>query len=60
MIEKIFDAFVSVIFSGLVLFSAQSLYNGVKRAALIQVSHGRSSTYRYSQALTGEHFHWEK
>ena len=60
MIEKIFDAFISAIFSGLVLFSAGSLYNGVKRAALVQVSHGLSSTYRYSQALTGERFNWEK
>ena len=60
MITKVFDAFVSLIFAGTMLFGARSLHDFVKREALIRVSKGLSSTYRFSQALTHEKFDWEK
>ena len=60
MMSKVFDAFVALIFNGVTAFSAVGFYNLVKREGLIQVSKGLSSTYVYSQRLTGEHFDWEK
>jgi len=45
---------------GVTVFGATTLYNIVKREALIQVNKGLLSTYQFSQALTGTKFEWEQ
>jgi hypothetical protein len=60
MLEKIFDAILALVFTAMTVFSAPMIYNFVKREALIRVSKGLNSTYKYSRALTGETFDWEK
>lgn len=60
MFEKIFDAFVALIFTGMTAFTLSGIYNFVKREAILRVGRGLSSTYTYSRRLTGEHFDWER
>jgi len=57
---KIFDGLTALIFAGTLMFGADALYNVVKREALIRVSKGLHSTYKFTQALTGEHYSWER
>ncbi len=61
MLTKVFDTLVAFVFVGMTIFGATTLYNVVKRAALIQVSKGLSSTYQFTKALSaGKTYDWEK
>jgi hypothetical protein len=60
MFTKIFDALLALVFTGMTVFGAGELYNAVRREALKRVSKGLSSTYLFTQKLTGEHFDWEQ
>jgi hypothetical protein len=60
MIGRIFDAILALVFTAITVFSAAALYDFVRKEALIHVSKGLSSTYKYTQKLTGERFDWEK
>lgn len=60
MMTKIFDVILVLALTAMTAFSAPVLYNLVKLEALIRVSKGLNSTYKYSRALTGETFDWER
>ena len=61
MLTKVYDTLLALIFVGMTIFGASTLYNVVKREALIQVSRGLSSTYLFSKALSGgQTYDWER
>lgn len=60
MIEKIFDALLALIFTAFTVFSAPAIYNFVKREALVRVSKGLHSTYRFQKAIDPIIYDWEK
>lgn len=60
MLEKIFDAILALVFTAMTVFSAPAIYNFVKREALIRVSKGLSSTYRFQKAIDLETYDWER
>lgn len=60
MIEKIFDALITLIFTAFTVFSAPAIYNFVKCEALVRVSKGLHSTYRFQKAIDPIVYDWER
>ena len=59
MFEKLFDAILALVFTAMTIFSAPAIYHFVKREALMQVSRGLSSTYRFQKAIDPTVYDWE-
>ena len=58
--SKIVDALMALAFLGVALFGGTVAYDFIRRGALIRVSKGLKSTYRFQKAIDGEHFDWER
>ncbi len=58
--SKIFDALMALAFLGVTLFGAAAAYDFIRRGALIRVSKGLKSTYRFQKSIDRESYDWER